>query len=397
MDFIPKTLLLLAVLITSHCHAFEFSDQDSRVQVTQIGQIVPAESVGNLVVIKNRLTTDTRSLCTAILIAEQYLMTSAHCVFDHLGATPAMSVEFFPQFLGEGQQKRSRVFIEEGWIHKQYIKEDYKEVQQFPNGLVSLNRNTHTSDLAILKVINPNTGQGLGKRFGYVKPIGESAISTEAHHLPVSLLSYPSDKAEHTLWYQDCELKKTSSLIGQSNCRVAPGASGAGIMMKDPKTRRNRLIGVLSSAKENGHISEAVLFSNEVIQDIEQIIARHPDKVTQFEQVAFKTTKKVYIHIENRCDREIIAQAYHQPEGRDDWGVIKRTIPINRSALFNAINSRTWYSNIRDKNNTPYNVGRDKAFLIDGETYFFKQRAVPYLNDNGGLFYGDYFLRVHCL
>lgn len=397
MDFIPKTLLLFIVIMASQCHAFEFSDRDLRVKVTHINQISPAESVGNLVIIKNRLTTGTQSRCTAILIAEQYIMTAAHCVFDHLSVAPVMSVEFIPQFLGLGHQQRSRVFVEEGWIHKQYIKEDYKGVMQFPNGLVSLNRDTKNSDLAILKVTNPQTGHGLGKLFGYVKPIEATLVSANKNNFPVSLLSYPSDKEGITLWHQECKLKKNTPLIGQFNCWVNTGSSGAGLLMKDPNTQHHRVLGIVSTSTENGHIGEAVLFSKEVIQDIEQIIARRPENVTQFKPVTFKTTKKVYIHIENRCDKEIIAQAYHQPEGRDDWGILAHTIPINGSVQFNAINSRTWYSHIRDHDGTPYNVGRDKAFLINGEKYYFKQRTVPYLNDNGSLFYGDHFLRVHCL
>lgn len=78
-------------------------------------------------------------------------------------------------------------------------------------------------------------------------------------------------------------------------------------------------------------------------------------------------------------------------------GVLERTIPIGFSAEFNTINSRTWYSHIRDLDGRPYNLGKDIQLTIKGEKYFFKEHTVPYRNGFGDILYGDHFYRVHCI
>ena len=392
-----RTLLLACCFMSLLIQATSSSvhNDDLRVQVLNINQVPSAKNVGTLIIKKNRFSKNMLSRCSAVLIAEEYLMTAAHCVFDHLKVSPAMSIEFIPQYLGLGLQRESRVFVQEGWIHKQYLQNDYKDILQFPNGLISLQRETRNSDLAILKVVNEKSQDGLGKLFGYIKPIQESQASTD-NSQPVSLLSYPGDKDGSTLWYQECELKKSKHLIGKFDCRVYSGASGAGILTKTSDTGQ-RLLGIVSTSSRSGYEGEAVLFSDKVIEDIEYIIAKQDEKVTQFDPVTFKTTKKVYIHIENRCNKEIIAQAYHQPSDRDNWVVIEENIPVNSSALFNSVNSRTWYSHIRDLDGRPYNLGKDIALTVGSKKYLFKKRTIPYRNSYGGLFYGDHFLRVHCI
>lgn len=392
-------MLLCLLFLCQYSFGESFSvnevNTDLRVQVIDIDTFPHASSVGSLIITINRFSKNMQVRCSAVLIAEDYIMTAAHCVFDHLRAEPVLNVEFIPQYLGKGLQQRSRVFIKEGWIHKQYASEDYKNVLQFPNGTVSLNHETQKTDLAILKVISSKNRQGSGKQFGYIEPISQEAALTE-QKIPVSLLSYPADKEGNTLWHQKCELKKHKPFIGKINCRVYSGASGAGIFIETPKSTHH-VVGIVSTSSRNGDIGETVLFSNKVIEDINHIISKRPEKVKLFEAVDFKTTKKVYIHIENRCNKKIVAQAYHQPYGGENWGVIERTIPIGFSAEFNTINSRTWYSHIRDLDGRPYNLGKDIQVTIKNENYFFKEHTVPYRNGDGDIFYGDHFYRVHCI
>ncbi|MDB2386357.1 trypsin-like peptidase domain-containing protein [Shewanella sp.] len=398
---IRSLLFLLCVFLMSQtAHATDFDeynpDEDLRKQVTDINQVPQAASVGSLIITRNRFSKGVQVRCSAVLIAENYLMTAAHCVFDHLRSAPVLNIEFIPQYLGKGKQKRSRVFIKEGWIHKQYAKEGHKDVLQFPSGLVSLNRKTKNSDIAILKVISPKTRQGLGKQFGYVKPIAKEQVLAK-HLLSVSLLSYPGDKENGTLWHQNCELKKKAPLIVQMNCRAYGGTSGAGVFIKGSEAAKHRVIGIISTASRDGSIADAVVFSNEIINDVEHIIAARPEEVTQFEPVTFNTIDKIYLHIENRCDKDIIAQAYFQGDGNEHWGVIEHEIPIGFSAEIGAIDSRVWYSHIRGVDGRKYNIGRDILLSIGGKRYSFKKRAVPYRNGYGDILYGDHFLRVYCM
>ncbi|AQS37347.1 Trypsin-like peptidase domain [Shewanella psychrophila] len=322
MKLLKITISLCLFFICQYSVGESFSvdkeNENLRVQVKDIDDYSHASSVGSLIITRNRFSKNIEVRCSAVLIAEDYIMTAAHCVFDHLRAAPVLNIEFIPQYLGKGRQQRTRVFIEEGWIHKQYTLEDYKNVLQFPNGTVSLNNDTQKTDLAILRVMSSKNRKGSGKQFGYIEPVSQDKVLIE-QKVPVTLLSYPGDKEGNTLWHQKCELKKYKPFIGQINCRVYSGASGAGVIIETPESTHH-VVGIVSTSSMNGEIGEAVLFSNKVIEDINYIISKRPDKVKLFEAVDFKTTKKVYIHIENRCNEKVVAQAYYQPYGSENWG-----------------------------------------------------------------------------
>lgn len=388
-------LLLCSFHADSTEHSVKSSTISSRIQIKDINQVLSAQSVGTLVITRNRFSKDTQSLCTGILIADDYLMTAAHCIIDHMTGEGVLNAEFIPQYLGDGKQIRSRVFIEKGWVHKKYLTTDYKDILQFKNGLVSLNRKPNTSDLAILKVTNSQTGFGLGKQYGYVAPIAaEDVLTTKKPN--VSLLSYPADKSGNTLWYQQCHLTEHKSLIGKFDCQIYSGSSGAGLLIKAPNSDKDRVLGIVSSSSDNGLSGAAVLFSTEMIQDIQNIIKNRTELIKHFSAVKFKTTPRTYVHIENLCKKEIIAMVYSE---ENNQGMVSESkIPVNTSVIFNSIQSRIWYSHIRDLEGKPYNFGNDILLDVNNKSYYFKRNIIPYKNiGNGSVFYGDYFLKVYCI
>lgn len=390
-------LFLCSFYAESTEHFVKNSAINARVQIKDINQVLSAQNVGTLVVTTNRYSKDIQSICTGILIADEYLMTAAHCVVDHMTGEGALNVEFFPQYLGQGKQIRSRVFVENGWVHKQYLATDYKNILQFKNGLVSLNRKPYASDLAILKVTSSQTGYGLGKQFGYVAPIAaEEVLTTKKPN--VSLLSYPADKDGNTLWYQQCHLTGHKSLIGSFDCQVYSGSSGAGLLIKAPNSDKDRVLGIVSSSSDNGLSGGAVIFSTEIIQDIKNIIKNRTESLRNFSAVSFKTKPRTYVHIENLCKKEIIAMVYSEENNEAQAIVSESKIPVNTSMKFNNIQSRAWYSHIRDLEGKPYNLGRDIFLDIENKSYSFKKNVIPYRNiGNGSIFYGDYFLKVYCI
>jgi len=212
----------------------------------------------------------------------------------------------------------------------------------------------------------------------------------------VSLLSYPADKSGNTLWYQQCHLTEHKSLIGKFDCQIYSGSSGAGLLIKAPNSDKDRVLGIVSSSSDNGLSGAAVLFSTEMIQDIENIIKNRTESIKHFSAVKFKTTPRTYVHIENLCKKEIIAMVYSE---ENNQGMVSESkIPVNTSVIFNSIQSRIWYSHIRDLEGKPYNFGNDILLDVNNKSYYFKKNIIPYKNiGNGSVFYGDYFLKVYCI
>ncbi|QSX41371.1 trypsin-like serine peptidase [Shewanella cyperi] len=368
--------------------------QDPRVQVLRLDDVPQSKQVGRLSVEINRFTRDIRGSCTAVLIAEEYLLTAAHCVFDHLGARPVLGIEFFPRSLGLEQQPVSRVFVREGWIHKGYLAQDHSNTLQFPNGMVGLEQEPSNKDLAILRVRSDASGLGSGKELGFLKPAPLDQLKSEAEPLAIRVLSYPGDKEGLSLWSQDCQLKAAIDFIGEFDCRIFQGASGAGLLAQDPRSGEYRVVGITSS--NNSDAAYAVLFSPEVLADIDNIIHGQGRRASQFEPVSFHTEKKVYINIRNHCDKALEALIYSQRLGEQDWSMVRVPVAARSTRALDAIDTQAWYYHIEATDGSRSWGGRDLMFSVGGKSYGFKRREVNLMTPRATPFHGDDFLDLKC-
>jgi protease YdgD len=201
------SLLLLAVLAPSTlAPSTGVALELDRLRMLTAEEHVAWRGVGRV----NVATLRTRSMCTGTLIAEDLVLTAAHCVVHpHTGKVyPPGGVHFVA-----GWRRGTKVAHSKAaaiTVHPGY------------NRSTEVSAETVAADLALIRLANP-IPQGKAPFFSVAPP---PAPGTE-----LTLISYRQDRAHALTRQQGCEILSIRGANMDLQCNVTFGASGSPVFM----------------------------------------------------------------------------------------------------------------------------------------------------------------------
>lgn len=257
--------------------------------------------------------------CTATFVGSDILMTSAHCVYDRKEGI-ASNIEYYPENLDKDESSWSKEFIEGVYIMPEYI-----QLEKIGD------HRTNEYDIALLKVKNLGDERDNTKtnstgtqvhyhmadkyKYGNYDSNGKLDSSKKAKYnnlINVKLYSYPSDKPEGTMWYQDdCYMAKVNENLYRHNCDTASGSSGATLSASHPRYtpmyNQDYIFGVHSGGNEQLQINYATRINKKRFQTIKDIVdhksvIRNPELFGYYE---IEANEHFTVSIINNCSSTI--------------------------------------------------------------------------------------------
>ena len=212
--------------------------KDHRIKITDKNSTKYSKRSGFLSVKYNNVSKFLYNSCTATYISKDYLITSAHCVYNQKHGFIRMA-KFTPESMGENKQNWESKFIEEIYVMNDYIKIEEAKAKKRK---IKIDDNQYPIgpeyDLAILKV--NNSAKSLSDKqtgwnsFYYLDEDPNRRIYNK-NKWPVLMFSYPSDKPRESMWRQDdCFIDYGTEHAFFHNCYNAQGASGSALLSEHP-------------------------------------------------------------------------------------------------------------------------------------------------------------------
>ncbi|MGJ8687612.1 MAG: trypsin-like serine peptidase, partial [Spongiibacteraceae bacterium] len=202
------------------------------------------------------------SQCSATLIANEWLLTAAHCFYSAAGApvavVTAVSVE------GLGAKSTRREAVAEVWVHRAHDEADDERGELFRYS---------GSDIALLRLAKESSSE-------LVPNLSSLLPRTRAR---VQSVGFPRDKQDGGLWSSRC----SSELLDSGNgaraavysfgCVSAPGQSGAAIY--DGWSVQGDIVGVLSANARSKQMNTSVYaaFTPGIIAAIKALLTGERD------------------------------------------------------------------------------------------------------------------------
>lgn len=347
---------------------------------------------------------DTRSFCSASLIAKEYLITAAHCVINIKSGKRFDNVVFWPRHVGRNLPSNSRVFIKEGYVLSKYLTENKKLAFKGHGELSSITIPMIKSDIAILKVFSQRFQKGVGQAygwFGYNAAESRSGIMDvfNGDILDITIASYPGDKDYGTLWYEECYLMSHMSNIAKVSCDTYSGASGSAVLWNASRNEHeHKVIGVVSAENKTDMVNQVALITDEIESDI-NAIAYNSGEIKHFEKVKFETESFYYFNVVNKCNKDVNV-AIRIQETNGDWNTYEsyNVGPGERTSFTPKSNNSFWYFYARASDGS--STWEDKSSAGRERTAFGKTRGFyrkeTLQDENGNIRWGDFRQTLTC-
>jgi protease YdgD len=157
-----------------------------------------------------RIDLGTRSFCTGTLVADNLVLTAAHCLFDPETFRPRDLSEV--EFLAGWRDGRALAYrgVRRAFVHPDYVFAG--------NGEGSARV---VNDIAMLELDRPIRGNG-------IRPVGTGAKPRKGD--PVSVVSYAVNREERPSLESACDVLARPAHMLVISCTVDFGASGAPIL-----------------------------------------------------------------------------------------------------------------------------------------------------------------------
>ncbi|USD68051.1 trypsin-like serine protease [Vibrio sp. SCSIO 43136] len=351
-----------------------------------------ARKVGYLTAWENS-TPNTVHSCSATLIGKKHLLTAAHCVINIRDAKPFDNLEFHPRKVGKDDYSPTRVFVTSGYVLKDYLKKNKELIFTLTPTLSSIDLGMIRNDIAILEVKNPKSSKGTGDQLGtYGTWRQEFDLSLGSDDIfDMYLLSYPGDKPNATLWYEECYLRHEVYNVALTTCDTYPGASGASVLQYSPKYDNYYVTGVVSAQTETRNV--VALFTPELRADFRAIMDGKAQPNGLFAPVKFKTKQFIHVGIHNKCKESVKVAIRYKNAEKEQWRTIGGYLSKGEVLRSDASNNTFWYYWATSSN---YNWNGDSRQLtFDGDTFDSRERQVKAKKENEQL-WGDTVIDLTC-
>ncbi|MFG1487030.1 trypsin-like serine protease [Halobacteriovorax sp. RZ-1] len=220
----------------------------------RVGQLV------STIPLRNSISTST---CTGSLIADDYVITAAHCIMS-LKIYIKTDTIFYPGQLTSESTPEGGFIVTQAYILKEYFEED----------LETVNPNT---DIAILKIKKNSRGESAGRLLGEFQMTADGPTKKTDEILTIG---YPGDLIIGTQYFQkDC--KVNNRFFNRSSikfeCDTYLGQSGGPLLRYNQNSHDYEVFGIVSS--ELPSINLGAKITNSRLEDFQTIInGGVPDK-----------------------------------------------------------------------------------------------------------------------
>jgi len=226
-----KLILLALALCTAFLAAQPAAALDlQRRRMLNASESAPWKAVGRV----NAMTPMGESMCTGTLIADDLVLTAAHCVMDRFSRRPFRpeTVTFVAGWrLGQKVAQSTAVAIA---VHP-----DYNAASKVPGAIEPADI---AADLALIRLAKP-IPQAKAPHFEVAPTPGDGAALT--------LISYRSDRPDALTKQEGCNVASHEGPVLTLGCEVIFGASGSSLFVE--RDGRMEVVAVLSAmGEENG-------------------------------------------------------------------------------------------------------------------------------------------------
>lgn len=239
MKLLLRTVLLAALAAGAGLPAAALELQ--RLRMMTAAEQVPWRAVGRVNI---EVRSDIRSMCTGTLIAEDMVLTAAHCVVDDLTgrAQPVGNVHFVAGW-------RLGVKVAHSLAAKIAVHPRYE------GGKASV-RDNIPYDLALIRLKTPIPRAKA--QFFDVGPVTTA---------PLTLVSYRRDRANALTRQDDCAVAHREGAVMTLGCEVTFGASGSPLFQVEDG--QAKIVGVLSAmSQQSGRIYASAVIVEATIAEV---------------------------------------------------------------------------------------------------------------------------------